>query len=104
METLSTWYLSGGKSGFCKAFNKQDGSFLIPLLHKQLRKLLLLVLLTEVTPRRQSVISTSLGEYRTWLFKSQQTMSKIAGIFDSGRQERSSRDNSSGWDKPPMIM
>src|SRR5712691_8847415 len=104
METLSTWYLSGGKSRFCKAFTKQDGSFLILLHHKQLRKLLLLVLLTEVTPLRQSVISTSLGESRTWPLKSPPTMSKIEGIFASGRPERSSGDNLSGWDKPPMIM
>src|SRR5258708_37057078 len=103
MEILSTWSLSGVKSRFCTAFNKPDGSFLIPLPRKLLRKLLLLVLRTAVTQQLQSVISLCLGESKIWRLNSQPTMPKNEGIFAYGRQEPSSVDNSSGWDKHPMI-
>src|SRR5260370_33657770 len=99
METRSTWSLSEVKFRLRTAFNKRDGSFLILLPSKPLRKLPLLVSLTKVTPRHRSVISMFLGESRTWLLKSQRMMSKTEGISDSGRQEGSSVDNSSGLDK-----
>src|SRR6266851_6969085 len=99
METRSTWSLWGGKIRLCTAFYKQDGFFLIPLPSKPLRKLLLRVSLTEVTQLHRSVISLFLGESRIWRLKSPPTMSKTEGISDSGRQEGSSMDNSSGLDK-----
>src|SRR5712692_5009829 len=103
METRSTWSLSEVKFRLRTAFNKQDGFFLIPLPSKPLRKLLLRVSLTEVTQLHRSVISMFLGESKTWRLKSPPTMSKTEGISDSGRQERSAVDNSSGLDKHPTI-